>query len=118
MLYEWKERLKRGCRLIQTTPWGRPANISGNSAQRIYITYRRAPESQQHNALAVTDVCLIIPSKGESPPHTYCRVERNLNSSMVLTDREQVLDTDRFKEHGVDYPSALWRLLSGGEGNN
>lgn len=82
VLYEWKERLKRGCRLIQTTPWGRPANISGNSAQRIYITYRRAPESQQHNALAVTDVCLIIPSKGESPPHTYCRVERNLNSSM------------------------------------
>ncbi|KAL3993367.1 tripartite motif-containing protein 21 [Sarotherodon galilaeus] len=82
VLYEWKERLKQGCHLIQTTPSGRPANISGNSSQRIYITYRRAPESQPHAALAVTDVCIIIPSKGETPPHTFCKVEKNLNSSM------------------------------------
>ncbi|XP_041844894.1 C-myc promoter-binding protein-like isoform X3 [Melanotaenia boesemani] len=82
VLYEWKERLKQGCHLIQTTPSGRPANISGNSSQRIYITYRRAPESQPHAALAVTDICIIIPSKGETPPHTFCKVEKNLNSSM------------------------------------
>nr|XP_046251362.1 C-myc promoter-binding protein-like isoform X3 [Scatophagus argus] len=82
VLYEWKERLKQGCHLIQTTPSGRPANISGNSSQRIYITYRRAPESQLHTALAVTDICIIIPSKGETPPHTFCKVEKNLNSSM------------------------------------
>ncbi|XP_032378333.1 C-myc promoter-binding protein isoform X1 [Etheostoma spectabile] len=82
VLYEWKERLKQGCHLIQTTPSGRPANISGNSSQRIYITYRRAPESQPHSALAVTDICIIIPSKGETPPHTFCKVEKNLNSSM------------------------------------
>ncbi|XP_069382564.1 C-myc promoter-binding protein-like isoform X3 [Paralichthys olivaceus] len=82
VLFEWKERLKQGCHLIQTTPSGRPANISGNSSQRIYVTYRRAPESQPHAALAVTDICIIIPSKGESPPHTFCKVEKNLNSSM------------------------------------
>ncbi|XP_033506875.1 C-myc promoter-binding protein-like isoform X3 [Epinephelus lanceolatus] len=82
VLYEWKERLKQGCHLIQTTPSGRPANISGNSSQRIYVTYRRAPESQPHSALAVTDICIIIPSKGETPPHTFCKVEKNLNSSM------------------------------------
>ncbi|KAM9826579.1 C-myc promoter-binding protein-like isoform X2 [Syngnathus typhle] len=82
VLYEWKERLKQGCHLIQTTPSGRPANISGNSSQRIYVTYRRAPESQSHAALAVTDICIIIPSKGETPPHTFCKVEKNLNSSM------------------------------------
>uniref|UniRef100_A0A3Q0T6X8 DENN domain containing 4A n=1 Tax=Amphilophus citrinellus TaxID=61819 RepID=A0A3Q0T6X8_AMPCI len=82
VLYEWKERLKQGCHLIQTSPSGRPANISGNSSQRIYITYRRAPESQPHAALAVTDICIIIPSKGETPPHTFCKVEKNLNSSM------------------------------------
>lgn len=82
VLYEWKERLKQGCHLIQTTPFGRPANISGNSSQRIYVTYRRAPESQPHSALAVTDICIIIPSKGETPPHTFCKVEKNLNSSM------------------------------------
>uniref|UniRef100_A0A3P9Q2C4 DENN domain containing 4A n=1 Tax=Poecilia reticulata TaxID=8081 RepID=A0A3P9Q2C4_POERE len=82
VLYEWKERLKQGCHLIQTTPAGRPANISGNSSQRIYVTYRRAPDSQPHASLAVTDVCIIIPSKGEAPPHTFCKVEKNLNSSM------------------------------------
>uniref|UniRef100_A0A3P8WTF1 DENN domain containing 4A n=1 Tax=Cynoglossus semilaevis TaxID=244447 RepID=A0A3P8WTF1_CYNSE len=82
VLLEWKERLKQGCHLIQTTPSGRPANISGNSSQRIYITYRRAAESQPHAALAVTDICIIIPSKGETPPHTFCKVDKNLNSSM------------------------------------
>lgn len=82
VLYEWKEKLKPGCHIVQTTPSGRPANISSSSSQRIYITYRRAPKSQPHTSLAVTDVCIIIPGKGEIPPHTFCRVDKNLNSSM------------------------------------
>lgn len=83
VLYDWKERLKQGCEIIQSTPYGRPANISGStSSQRIYITYRRASENMTQNTLAVTDICIIIPSKGESPPHTYCKVDKNLNNSM------------------------------------
>ncbi|KAJ8417230.1 hypothetical protein AAFF_G00284570 [Aldrovandia affinis] len=82
VLYEWKERLKQGCDIIQTTPSGRPANISSASSQRIYITYRRAPDTLPHASLAVTDICIIIPGKGETPPHTFCRVDKNLNSSM------------------------------------
>uniref|UniRef100_A0A3Q3LIZ4 DENN/MADD domain containing 4A n=1 Tax=Mastacembelus armatus TaxID=205130 RepID=A0A3Q3LIZ4_9TELE len=82
VLYEWKEKLKPGCHIVQTTPSGRPANISSSSSQRIYITYRRAPKSQPHTSLAVTDVCIIIPGKGETPPHTFCKVDKNLNSSM------------------------------------
>ncbi|XP_033903581.3 C-myc promoter-binding protein-like isoform X5 [Acipenser ruthenus] len=82
VLYEWKERLKQGCHIIQTTPSGRPANISSPSSQRIYITYRRAPDSMSQTSLAVTDICIIIPSKGETPPHTFCKVDKNLNSSM------------------------------------
>uniref|UniRef100_A0A8C4DV23 DENN/MADD domain containing 4A n=1 Tax=Dicentrarchus labrax TaxID=13489 RepID=A0A8C4DV23_DICLA len=82
ILYEWKEKLKPGCHIVQTTPSGRPANISNSSSQRIYITYRRAPKSQPHTSLAVTDVCIIIPGKGEMPPHTFCKVDKNLNSSM------------------------------------
>ncbi|TNN86922.1 C-myc promoter-binding protein [Liparis tanakae] len=82
VLYEWKEKLKSGCHIVQTTPSGRPANISSSSSQRIYITYRRAPKSQPHTSLAVTDVCIIIPGKGETPPHTFCKVDKNLNSSM------------------------------------
>lgn len=83
MLYEWREKLKPGCHIIQTTPSGRPANLSSSSSQRIYITYRRAPESHSHASLAVTDICVIIPGKGETPPHAFCRVDKNLNSSMV-----------------------------------
>ncbi|XP_008310305.1 C-myc promoter-binding protein isoform X1 [Cynoglossus semilaevis] len=82
VLYEWKEKLKPGCHIVQTTPSGRPANISTSSSQRIYITYRRAPKSQPHTSLAVTNVCIIIPGKGEAPPHTFCKVDKNLNSSM------------------------------------
>ncbi|KAJ3593207.1 hypothetical protein NHX12_005543 [Muraenolepis orangiensis] len=82
VLFEWKERLKPGCQLIQTTPYGRPANISSASSQRIYVTYRRAVEGQPHAALAVTDICIIVPAKGETPPHTFCKVDKNLNSSM------------------------------------
>uniref|UniRef100_G1RQT6 DENN domain containing 4A n=1 Tax=Nomascus leucogenys TaxID=61853 RepID=G1RQT6_NOMLE len=83
VLYDWKERLKQGCEIIQSTPYGRPANISGStSSQRIYITYRRASENTTQNTLAVTDICIIIPSKGESPPHTFCKVDKNLNNSM------------------------------------
>ena len=83
VLYEWKEKLKPGCHIVQTTPSGRPANISSSSSQRIYITYRRAPQIQPHSSLAVTDVCIIIPGKGETSPHTFCKVDKNLNSSMV-----------------------------------
>ncbi|XP_058150348.1 C-myc promoter-binding protein isoform X6 [Dasypus novemcinctus] len=83
VLYDWKERLKQGCEIIHNTPYGRPANISGStSSQRIYITYRRASENMTQNTLAVTDICIIIPSKGESPPHTFCKVDKNLNNSM------------------------------------
>ncbi|XP_062998526.1 C-myc promoter-binding protein [Elgaria multicarinata webbii] len=83
VLYDGKERLKQGCEIIQATPYGRPANISGGaSSQKVYITYRRALENMAQNTLAVTDICIIIPSKGETPPHTFCKVDKNLNNSM------------------------------------
>ncbi|NXG57469.1 MYCPP protein, partial [Hemiprocne comata] len=83
VLYDGKERVKQGCEIIQTTPYGRPANISGSaSSQRVYVTYRRASENMTQNTLAVTDICIIIPSKGETPPHTFCKVDKNLNNSM------------------------------------
>uniref|UniRef100_A0A8C3V5Q5 DENN domain containing 4A n=1 Tax=Catharus ustulatus TaxID=91951 RepID=A0A8C3V5Q5_CATUS len=83
VLYDGKERVKQGCEIIQSTPYGRLANISGSaSSQRVYITYRRASENMSQNTLAVTDICIIIPSKGETPPHTFCKVDKNLNNSM------------------------------------
>ncbi|XP_073715692.1 C-myc promoter-binding protein-like isoform X2 [Misgurnus anguillicaudatus] len=80
VLYEWKERLKKGHHIIQRTPYGRPANLSGTSSQPIYITYQRAAESQA--SVCVTDICIILPGKGETPPHTFCKIDKNLSSSM------------------------------------
>ncbi|NXN93330.1 DEN4C protein, partial [Rhinopomastus cyanomelas] len=84
VLYEGKERIISGCEVIQATPYGRCANVNNSSAssQRIFITYRRAPPIRPQNSLAVTDICVIITSKGETPPHTFCKVDKNLNCGM------------------------------------
>ncbi|XP_005166610.1 DENN domain-containing protein 4C isoform X1 [Danio rerio] len=84
VLYEGKERLIQGCEVIEATPFGRCANVNNSSAtsQRIFITYRRAPPVQPQNSLAVTDICVIITNKGETPPHTFCKVDKNLNCGM------------------------------------
>nr|XP_038025780.1 DENN domain-containing protein 4C isoform X2 [Anas platyrhynchos] len=84
VLYEGKERIISGCEVIQATPYGRCANVnnSSTSSQRIFITYRRAPPIRPQNSLAVTDICVIVTSKGETPPHTFCKVDKNLNCGM------------------------------------
>ncbi|XP_063304832.1 C-myc promoter-binding protein isoform X3 [Pelobates fuscus] len=108
VLYEWKERLKQGCQIIQSTPHGRPANISGStSSQRAYITYRRASENMTQNSLAVTDICIIIPSKGETPPHTFCKVEKNLNSSMWGSAVYLCYKKSVAKNNAVSYKAGL-----------
>lgn len=85
VLYEGKERLISGCEVIQATPYGRCANVNNSSttSQRIFITYRRASPVRPQNSLAVTDICVIVTSKGETPPHTFCKVDKNLNCGMV-----------------------------------
>ncbi|KAI5609538.1 DENN domain-containing protein 4C isoform X2 [Silurus asotus] len=84
VIYEGKERLIQGCEVIQATPYGRCANVNNSSttSQRIFITLRRAPPVQPRNSLAVTDICVIITSKGETPPHTFLKVDKNLNCGM------------------------------------
>ncbi|XP_018412367.1 PREDICTED: DENN domain-containing protein 4C [Nanorana parkeri] len=84
VLYEGKERLMSGCETIQATPYGRCANVNNSSAtsSRIFITYRRAALDRTQNSLAVTDICMIITNKGEIPPHTFCKVDKNLNCGM------------------------------------
>ncbi|KAG7260755.1 hypothetical protein CRUP_015134, partial [Coryphaenoides rupestris] len=84
VLYEGKERLIQGCEVIQATPYGRCANVNNSSttSQRIFINFRRGPQVQPQNSLAVTDICVIVTSKGETPPHTFCKVDKNLNCGM------------------------------------
>lgn len=86
VLYEGKERLKQGWYVIETTPYSRSASLSsggGPATHRIFLTYRRALDSQGLHMLGVTDITLLLPSKGEVAPHTFCRVDKNLNTSMV-----------------------------------
>ncbi|XP_015267235.1 PREDICTED: DENN domain-containing protein 4B isoform X2 [Gekko japonicus] len=82
--YDGKDRPKTGHKIIDTTPYSRSANLAsgGPGHQRTFLTFRRASEGQGYSTLGVTDICLIMPSKGESTPHTFCRVDRNLNAGM------------------------------------
>ncbi|XP_065126670.1 DENN domain-containing protein 4B isoform X1 [Paramisgurnus dabryanus] len=84
ILYEGKDPIKQGWHLIETTPYSRSASLSssGPTTHRTFLMYRRAPDSQALNTLGVTEISLLMPSKGEAAPHTYCRVDKNLNTGM------------------------------------
>ncbi|XP_028280824.1 DENN domain-containing protein 4B isoform X1 [Parambassis ranga] len=85
VLYEGKEQLKQGWYVIETTPYSRSASLSAGgapTAHRVFLTYRRALDSQGLHTLGVTDITLLLPSKGEVAPHTFCRVDKNLNTGM------------------------------------
>ena len=85
VLFEMKEKVMENVSVIETTPHGYPANIfsSSFSKERTLITYRRAASTVLCNTLAVTDVCVIIESKGETPPHSFNKINKNLNRSML-----------------------------------
>uniref|UniRef100_A0A3Q0R9A1 DENN domain containing 4B n=1 Tax=Amphilophus citrinellus TaxID=61819 RepID=A0A3Q0R9A1_AMPCI len=85
VLYEGKEQLKQGWYVIETTPYSRSASLSAGgapTAHRVFLTYRRALDSQGLHTLGVTDIALLLPSKGEVAPHTFCRIDKNLNTGM------------------------------------
>ncbi|XP_044942840.1 DENN domain-containing protein 4B isoform X3 [Mustela putorius furo] len=84
VLYEGKERPKPGVQVLDTTPYSHSANLAppGPGHPRTYLTCRRAAEGAGLHALGITDLCLVLPSKGEGTPHTYCRLARNLNPGM------------------------------------
>uniref|UniRef100_A0A673N990 C-myc promoter-binding protein-like n=1 Tax=Sinocyclocheilus rhinocerous TaxID=307959 RepID=A0A673N990_9TELE len=78
------EEVPRGYTCVECTPSGLPAELNGGSLMgpQIFLCYRRASENHSHTTLAVTDICVIVPGKGETPPHAFCKVDKNLNSSM------------------------------------
>lgn len=78
VLYEGKERVMSDSEIVQNTIFGKPANVN-NSGSRTFITFRRARENAPCNQLVVTDICVILANKGESPPHAFCLINKNLN---------------------------------------
>uniref|UniRef100_A0A1I8AET8 TRAF3-interacting protein 1 n=1 Tax=Steinernema glaseri TaxID=37863 RepID=A0A1I8AET8_9BILA len=70
---------------VTTTPFGRSANVN-NASQVIFLNFRRAPPNSPPNQLVVTHICVILANKGETAPHTYYKISKNLNKGMVGSD--------------------------------
>jgi hypothetical protein len=73
-----KERPMEDSTVIQYSPDGRIANVSNNSSA-LYFTYRRCKISGPPHQLVITNIVVVITSKGEAPPHTFYKIDKNLN---------------------------------------
>ncbi|XP_022900538.2 DENN domain-containing protein Crag isoform X1 [Onthophagus taurus] len=82
VMYEGKEFLMSDASVVKESVGNRVANVN-NSTANTFITYRRGHETMPCNALVVTDICVVIASKGESPPHAFCCINKNLNKGIV-----------------------------------
>lgn len=85
VLYDGKERVMADSQIVHKTLQGRPANVN-NSGSKTFLTFRRAKEHAPCNQLVVVDVCILLMNKGETPPHAYCLVRKNLNKGIVGSD--------------------------------
>lgn len=74
-----KEKLMDKCQVVLHTPSKFPANVNSKTGEKAYLTYRVNPDVTSCNQFVVTDVCVINTAKGESPPHTFCLISKNLN---------------------------------------
>ncbi|CAF0721231.1 unnamed protein product [Brachionus calyciflorus] len=80
IFYEDRETIKEGCTVLRKTIGDNSANlnISNLNTDRVYITYRRLSDLAC-NSLAMIDLCVIITSKGEHVPHSFNKINKNLN---------------------------------------
>ncbi|XP_026667588.1 DENN domain-containing protein Crag isoform X2 [Ceratina calcarata] len=85
VIYDGKERIMQDAEMILETPTGHSANVN-NSTAKIFVTYRRASRKMPCNSLVVTDICVILMNKGETPPHAFCIINKNLNKGMLGSD--------------------------------
>ncbi|KAL0870637.1 hypothetical protein ABMA27_005596 [Loxostege sticticalis] len=85
VMYDGKERLMADAEMVLVSVGGRLANVN-NSTAKTFITYRRAHPTAPCNALVVVDVCVIVASKGECPPHAFCMIAKNLNKGLMGSD--------------------------------
>nr|XP_018916356.1 PREDICTED: C-myc promoter-binding protein isoform X2 [Bemisia tabaci] len=85
VMYDGKERILADSEIVKETPTGYVANVN-NSTARTFVTFRRAQPTMPCNALVVTDICVVITSKGEDPPHAFNLIQKNLNKGLVGSD--------------------------------
>nr|XP_027203828.1 DENN domain-containing protein 4C-like isoform X2 [Dermatophagoides pteronyssinus] len=78
------ETMSPECKMIKRTPSGFPANLNERvGTTKVYLTYRRSKKKTHYNQLVVSDICVILTSKNESPPHAFCMIEKNLNKGYL-----------------------------------
>ncbi|XP_013140292.1 PREDICTED: DENN domain-containing protein 4C [Papilio polytes] len=85
VMYDGRERLMADAEMVMVSVGGRVANVN-NSSAKTFITYRRAHVSAPCNALVVVDVCVVVTSRGEMPPHAFCMINKNLNKGLIGSD--------------------------------
>ncbi|XP_068622803.1 DENN domain-containing protein Crag [Battus philenor] len=85
VMYDGRERLMADAEMVMVSVGGRVANVN-NSSAKTFITYRRAHPSAPCNALVVVDVCVVVASRGETPPHAFCMIDKNLNKGLIGSD--------------------------------
>jgi len=83
VLYEGIDHPKPGFQLVEFTPNGHSANVNNSTKSSIFITYRRANDLSPCNELVITELAVIVSNKGEEPPHTFIKIDKNLNNSML-----------------------------------
>ena len=86
VLYDGQETPRPGYQLVQFTRNGHTANINNSTSSANFLTYRRAADLAPCNELVITELALIVTSRGEEPPHSFVRIDRNLNRSLVGSD--------------------------------
>lgn len=64
-MYDGVEKIMSDAEIVTETPAGRLANVN-NSSAKTFLTYRRAKDDMPCNELVVTDICVIIASKGRN----------------------------------------------------
>lgn len=65
VIYDGKERIMQDAEMVLETK-GHVANVN-NFTSKIFVTYRRASQKMPCNSLVVTDICVILTNKTESP---------------------------------------------------
>lgn len=110
-MYEGKERLMQDAEVISATPEGRVANVN-NSTSKTFITFRRASKDACCNTLVVTDLCVVVQSKGEYPPHAFCLINKNLNKGVLGSDVFLCYKKSMNRPSLISYkPAVLTRLI-------
>lgn len=106
-MYDGKERVLHDAQVLKTSVGGQVANINNSTSSRTFITYRRALPTAPCNILAVSHVCVVITSRGETPPHAFCLIQKNLNKGMVGSDVYLCYKKSVLKPKSINYKPGI-----------